>query len=83
MKVSINEIYKEKEKKLQKHYKILFNRKGEEKQGLLIKDIKKLKKSKTRDLNKKIDKSLDSQERKERKRSKKKVVTMLDDYQFN
>ena len=44
MKVSINEQYSKKEKKLQKHYKILFGKKIEEKQSLLIKDIKKLKK---------------------------------------
>jgi len=44
MKVSVNNQIKEKEKKLQKHFKILFGSKGEEKQGLLIKDIKNLKK---------------------------------------
>lgn len=81
MKINVNEQYKEKQKKLQKHFKTLFGQKGAEKQGLLIKDIKKLKKSK-KYLEKKIDSSLDSKERKERKKSKK-IVTMLDDYQFN
>jgi hypothetical protein len=81
MKVNINEHYKEKEKKLLKHFNTIFSRKGEEKQGLLIKDIKKLKKSK-KYLEKKIDKSLDKKEQ-EKKKSKKRVVTMLDDYQFN